>query len=195
MENANLPHDSNVAGNCGGSESDYELTRARPYQDPEILRDLYHDEGLSQSEIADRFDVHRTTITHWMNKHDIETRPPMGDREPKDVYRIVDGDEKVQYLERNNELGHLVYRHQLVALLEYDPEDVFHPDTHIHHLMGAPAAVDVPENLTVLDAREHIKRHAEGTATDDPRTILDLMRDDFEPMIGGSANSHSGGNE
>lgn len=46
----------------------------QPYHDAETLRDLYHRQNLTQSEIADKFDVSAVTISDWMSRHDIETR-------------------------------------------------------------------------------------------------------------------------
>lgn len=45
-----------------------------PWRDAEKLRELYHGEGLSQHEIADRLDTHAATINEWMQRHGIEAR-------------------------------------------------------------------------------------------------------------------------
>jgi transposase len=47
---------------------------APPWHDPDTLRRLYHDEGLSQAAIADRFGCASTTITEAMSRHGIEAR-------------------------------------------------------------------------------------------------------------------------
>jgi transposase len=47
----------------------------RPYHDEETLRELYHSEGLSQKEIAERFGVKSNTISEWMSRNGITTRP------------------------------------------------------------------------------------------------------------------------
>ena len=49
---------------------------SRPYHDEVTLRSLYHDEGLSGIEIADRFGVAAQTIYDWMDKHGIERTTP-----------------------------------------------------------------------------------------------------------------------
>lgn len=49
------------------------LIHVRPYQDRERLNRLYHEEGLTQQEIADKFNVDRSTITRWMNRREIDT--------------------------------------------------------------------------------------------------------------------------
>lgn len=44
------------------------------YRSEEVLRELYHEKGMSQSEIADEFDVSQATINNWIQKLDIESR-------------------------------------------------------------------------------------------------------------------------
>ena len=65
-----------------------------------------------------------------------------------------------------------VYQHQLVALLEFDPSEVFADDTHTHHEMGSPISIDIPENLDILDDREHIRLHAGGGDCSHPELVL-----------------------
>lgn len=43
------------------------------YKDKETLSKLYHEEGLTQREIAEKYGVTRVTISDWMNRHDIKT--------------------------------------------------------------------------------------------------------------------------
>lgn len=54
----------------------------KPWQDPDVLRRLYVDEGMSTIEIGEKFDVTDSTIGNWMEKHGIE-RPekPYKDKE------------------------------------------------------------------------------------------------------------------
>jgi len=49
---------------------------AKPWQDPDTLNRLYHGEGMTQAEIAARFNVTRPCIGKWLRKHDIETYDP-----------------------------------------------------------------------------------------------------------------------
>jgi transposase len=41
---------------------------------PELLRTLYHEEGLSQQAVADRLEVSRATVVRWMKEFGIPTR-------------------------------------------------------------------------------------------------------------------------
>lgn len=45
-----------------------------PWRDESILRDLYHHQGMTQAEIAEKFGCTKPTISKWMGKHGIETR-------------------------------------------------------------------------------------------------------------------------
>jgi len=49
------------------------VTGPSPY-DEATLRELYHDEGLTAAEIADRLDRNRETVYNWMDDFDIERR-------------------------------------------------------------------------------------------------------------------------
>jgi len=44
------------------------------YRDADWLAFMYHDEGYTQREIAIKCDVALSTISRWMDKHDIESR-------------------------------------------------------------------------------------------------------------------------
>lgn len=46
----------------------------QPWQKREVLEDLYVDQQLSQSEIADELGCTKSTVGRWLDKHDIETR-------------------------------------------------------------------------------------------------------------------------
>lgn len=49
-----------------------------PYKDEETMRRLYVEEQLSFSDIAEKFDVGKTTIEEWLKKHGIERRDSGG---------------------------------------------------------------------------------------------------------------------
>jgi len=44
------------------------------YRDPDLLRTLYRDHGLSLRETAERLGCSRTTVATWMDRHGIERR-------------------------------------------------------------------------------------------------------------------------
>jgi len=72
---------------------------SREYQDKEKLAQLYHENGLSGVEIAERYSVSTTTIYHWLDKHDIKTDGRRKDAEIDTSYREQEVLEKL-YVEK-----------------------------------------------------------------------------------------------
>ncbi|AXG08615.1 hypothetical protein [Haloplanus rubicundus] len=168
----------------GIESAEYGQPRVEPWKDEDRLRRLYHEEGKSQYEIANQFDIKQPTVKYWMNKFGIDTRPSNREKDRQSIYRFVDDDGKIMLLERDDEgVNYLVYIHQVVALEDFHAKDVFKKGNDVHHLLGSPHAIDVPENLTVLSKSEHVRQHAEGTATDDPETVLQHIFDEFDPEL------------
>jgi transposase len=50
------------------------MTEQPGYRDADTLSRLYHDEGLKQREIAERFGVGQGVISDWMSRLDIQSR-------------------------------------------------------------------------------------------------------------------------
>jgi len=167
---------------------------AEPYRDPHVLRVLYHQCELSQRQIAEQCGVSQQTVHRWMKNLGVSTRPPSHLRDlslsvgqgvkGKELYQIPDIDE-----ESGEEYRYCLARHQLIALLCEDGEgnwaysigDVFGGDTHVHHEMSAPVAVDIPENLAVLSASEHMRLHGSGPPIiSRVEATLDEIFDDYE---------------
>lgn len=161
-----------------------------PYKDEELLRELYHDEGLSQYQIANRFDITQQTVSYWMDKLGIDARPPMDERE-KSIARSVDEDAKILYQVPDGEGGWFpFYRHQLVALLAEDEDGSWHVEDPfelisvmdnevvVHHSM-AFLSIDTPQNLEVMGQAEHVRGHAGGAIVHHPRVVLrELFREE-----------------
>lgn len=158
---------------------------AEPWKQRDTLTELYHEQELSQADIASQFDIEQQTVSYWMNELGIETRPPMDERSPQAVRRNRLSDNKIQYAVRDIDVGGdetttYVYQHQLVALLEFEPESVFDANTHVHHSMGCPIPIDVAANLDVLGAREHTQLHSGGAWEPQIGEVLSEMRRDDE---------------
>lgn len=76
-----------------------------PYHDAERLRELYHGDGLTLSEIGERLDTTAATISRWMDKHGIEKRsqgPSVADERVKDAEWM-----ERQYSVRQKSVGEL----------------------------------------------------------------------------------------
>ena len=168
----------------GQKRSDSNNYNLEPYKNEDTLRELYHGNGLSQQQIAERFDVRKQTIKYWMDSFEIEARLPMDERNPS-ISRSVREDGRVQYHVPDGDGDQFrFYRHQLVALLAEDgygewhikdPFDIISKEKNelvIHHSMNAPVPIDIPENLEAMGQREHIKGHAGGAIVHHPRVVL-----------------------
>jgi transposase-like protein len=55
-------------------EDDEEEEKTSPLDDPEYLREQYHEKGRTQADIGDEHGVTSSTVSHYMKKYDIETR-------------------------------------------------------------------------------------------------------------------------
>jgi hypothetical protein len=67
------------------------------------------------------------------------------------------GEGYVYYRDRASGRDVTVYEHQLVALLEYEPETVFSEEFDVHHELPA-RDVNLPEYLSVLNRQAHRSR-------------------------------------
>ena len=133
---------------------------AAEWDDPDMLRRLYHEEKLSQYAIAERYGITRKKVQHRMEKYGIEPRsrgeamrlhfqsnvcisPHRGGRDRLVVYEYGE-----QY---SWPLGFII------CLSEYELDEVAGKD--IHHKNGEPLD-DRPSNLVPIDHGEHSKLHA-----------------------------------
>lgn len=123
------------------------------YQDPATLRRLYHDEGMSTYDIADRFAVSADTVCYHMNKHDIDTRKPPYERHPS---ARIDTDGYLRVEHRDGESRKTLRIHRLVAVAEHGFDVVAGND--IHHKNGVPWD-NRPSNLEVVDESKHRAEH------------------------------------
>lgn len=131
-----------------------------PHKDPDTLRELYHDKGLSTHEIADRFGVMQSTISYWMNKHDVERRTPNQEKPPY-FHTTKHGHEELQTTV-GNEREH-VFVHQLLAISEgADPYKVFDPVEYVCHHENHIPWDNRPGNVVVWDRAAHQSHHAGG---------------------------------
>lgn len=138
-----------------------------PWKNPDRLDELYHEEGHSQYDISERFDISQPTVAYWMNKFDIKARPPMHEHDPRGIYRCqrisgraqffitdVGGDTEDQVVS--------FYESNLVALQNDTIGDTMDDDNDVDHKLNSPLHINLPENLRVMDSAEHIAGHANG---------------------------------
>jgi hypothetical protein len=70
------------------------------------------------------------------------------------IQRSQTGEGYVYFRDRAGDGDRTIYEHQLVALLDHDPADVFNPSTEVHHETAIPW-LNARSNLTVVDADHH----------------------------------------
>lgn len=90
---------------------------SQPYHDKETLERLYHDEGLSQEEIGDKFGVKPNTISQWMSRNDVTTRPKQdAPHKSADILRHLHHEEELTLKEMGERLdrSHGTIRHWMV---------------------------------------------------------------------------------
>lgn len=181
-------HGSSSDANTDADARTGNQPHAEPWKRRETLAELYLEGGLSQYDIAERFGVTQQTISYWFDQLGIEARSPDHCGSPT-ISKSHKPKGKIQYHVPDGQGGRdRVYRHQLVALLDHAPDDVFAEDTHIHHEMGSPAAVDIPANLDVLGDAEHVRLHQGGAGCPHPEAVLH----EIQPQASGRG---SAGNE
>jgi transposase len=148
----------------GGSPRTY--PEDSPWKDEEKLRDLYHNDGLSSSTIANRYGVSRPTILYWMDKFGIERRNPKeaagsgSDHHsfnlcPSIHTTVPAGYERVY----GGPDSPLVGVHQLVVIAEgANPALVFSDgEYHVHHRNNIPWD-NRPSNLELVTRDSHIRK-------------------------------------
>lgn len=116
-----------------------------PWRDPTLLRELYFETGLNQSEIGEALGCSASTIGYQMRKHGMIVRDGNGSHYFADYEYYNDGNQTVGV-------------HQLLACLDNDPHEVFATTNHVHH-SNNHSADNRPSNLQVLSASVHKQTH------------------------------------
>lgn len=122
------------------------------WEDKQLLERLYHDEKMSQAEIADELNCSPATVTRWMDNFDIEARtahntPATFTTEKRGYERwqaTVDGKPSP------------VHVHRLVAVAKYGFDEVCQKE--VHHKNNIPWD-NRPENLELLSMWDHLDEH------------------------------------
>jgi predicted DNA-binding protein YlxM (UPF0122 family) len=136
-------------------------THSGDYRDPDRLRRLYWDEGMSLGKIAEELKVAETTVYRWFRKHGISRRaeyhhlnytfvPYRTDKEGyerwRDQYRNRDGEKKED----------VVAVHRLAAVAWFGYESVL--GRVVHHDSKIPWD-NRESNLDLMQRSDHSSYH------------------------------------
>lgn len=137
--------------NTGRNQYD---TPDSPWRDADTLESLYHGEGLSMRDVADRLGCSEKTVMNWMNRYDIGRRKPLAERPP--CYTQTEGGYQLwRTLVDGEQLS--VYVHRLLAVAEWGFGEVVGQE--VHHKNGIPWD-NRHENIEVIGSSEHMRMHA-----------------------------------
>lgn len=145
--------------------SDYQSSDYNePYHDPDVLRRLYWDEGLTTNDIKDIFNVCRSTIVRAMQRAGVETRD-MSDYDPDEyteaahrarrtlpqLSTTLNGYERIRHRKQEFKL------HRLAAVAWFGTDAI--EGDHIHHENGIPWD-NREDNLHPMPPEKHNRHHA-----------------------------------
>lgn len=142
-------------------ELDVDIPDEKPYQDGELMEQLYENEELSTTEIAAVLDCSTGAVVEWLSKHGIKTRSisegnklaSEGGIIPTFYTRAAKGYEVA------NSSYATVYIHRLQAVAYWGMEAV--NNKHVHHKNSIPWD-NRKDNLELLEGGDHISRVHEG---------------------------------
>jgi len=140
--------------------NEYQFSGPHPHRDEDILRKLYHEDGLSLREVATILDTTGGTVYKWMQRLGVKTRTKKEAREGDGV-SFITGDGGYEAFSVSEGTHSVLFRHHslLAIAAGADPADVFSDgDYHVHHINGVPWDNRV-ENLAVVPASDHIREH------------------------------------
>ena len=138
----------------------------KEYQDEETLRRLYHEEEMTQPEIAEKYDVVKSAICYQMKKYGIKARENADAQRKELRKKPAPLAQKDGYRRWSDQYGRekgwkkdVVYVHRLVYVAHHGFEAA--RDMDIHH-KNEMKLDNRPENLEALTRSEHASLHNLG---------------------------------
>ncbi len=146
------------------------LRKNGPWDDPKVLRELYHGEELSLRDVADSLGCTWNIVLDRMKEFGIERRGKTEYMQKDHAVFYTDKRGYEAWIAKIDGVSTPVRIHRLLAIAKgKDPHDVFSGDYDTHHLNDIPWD-NRPNNIMLLDADEHRninrkKRHNGGIST------------------------------
>lgn len=133
------------------------------------LQRLYHEKGLTQEEIGERFDVTKQSVYQWMKKYDIETRSQ------KQAASMSHGHPSLRHddngYEKFNGGGSHVLHHRLLGVAMFGHDAVV--GNHIHHINELKWDTR-PGNIELVDPSNRASLHHKETCFTDDLLMMEL---------------------
>ena len=167
-----------------------------PWNNPEVLKEMYVDEHMSTYDIADELGCSAVRIQKALDEHGFEKRVNTDyDKVTSPSTTVAFKQHKRGYEEiqaaNGEESPDKVYVHRLLAVAEYGVDKV--AGNHVHHKNGVQWDNRI-ENLEVLSSTEHGELHSKFSDGDE-KTIAylylnsDLRHKDLADLLGVSIRS------
>lgn len=115
------------------------------------LKELYHEKGMNQEEIARKFDVKSTTVSEWMKKYKIKVVFNRSRR--KKVPELFHNQGYEMFTNNQENFLH----HRLLAVAEFGFDSV--KGKHVHH-RNKIRWDNRPQNIELMTPSEHSKHHS-----------------------------------
>lgn len=150
---------------------------AEPWHDPTRLEQLYWEEGISISKMAERFDCGPTTILYWMDQHGIDRRDKIeaSRKEMRVEWAWFGVDQRGYELWIDSISGKQAKVAQLLAIANgEDPHEVFADGTITHHRSNHPRD-NRPENIEVMENSAHVRYHRQKEIPECKRQVLQTV--------------------
>ena len=134
------------------------VSNSGPWDDEEVLRELYIEKGQTLSEMAGQLGTSEGTIRRRMDNFEIERRDHIKYMRQGPVFLRFDTNGYLRAESAVDGKKDMVYIHQLVAIADgATPEAVF-GGKQVHH-QNHHKTDNRPENLVILSHEDHLAEH------------------------------------
>lgn len=145
----------------------------RDWREEDILRELYHGQRLSLTEVGDELGCTAQTVKNNMDRLGIETRSQSQAQQTRGMsIRLTENGHEYIHHQYDGEQAN-VYIHRLAAVAWYGLDEV--TDNDVHHCNGVPWDTR-EDNTDVMSRSDHSSVHVQ----DAPWRHEDVLRETYE---------------